>query len=111
MLITQHTVPLDSIVATWLQARQNHSPIVSSIQYETGFTTAHEAHGEIVLYAAQFESISYFAKQNDKKYEYPLTNFGCQKLCDGFMKILRKTSLEDAAIAIGEIRMLNFTQN
>lgn len=104
MPITQSTVPLDSIVSTWLQAPQNHSPIVSSIQHETGFRNAHAAHGEIVLYATQFESISYVARQKDKKYEYPLARYGSQKLRDGLMKTFGKSSLEDAAVAIGDIR-------
>lgn len=104
MPITQSTVPLDSIVSTWLQAPQNHSPIVTSIQHETGFQTRHEAHGEIVLYATQFESISHNAKEKDKKYEYPLARYGSQKLRDRLMKTFDKSSLEDVAIAVGDLR-------
>lgn len=104
MPITQSTVPLDSIVSAWLQAPQNHSPIVSSIQHETGFRDAHAAHGEIVLYATQFESISHVAGQKDKKYEYPLASFGSQKLREGLMKTFGVSLLEDAAVAIGDLR-------
>lgn len=104
MPITQATVPLDSIASTWLQSPQNHSPIVSSIQHETGFRNEHAAHGEIVLYATQFESISHVAGQKDKKYEYPLASYGTQKLRDGLMKALGATSLEDAAVAVGDLR-------
>ncbi|MDD2699995.1 MAG: hypothetical protein PHH36_02030 [Sideroxydans sp.] len=104
MPITQSTVPLDSIVSTWFHAPQNHSPIVSSIQHETGFRNAHTAHGEIVLYATQFESISHVAGQKDKKYEYPLINYGNKKLRDGLMKTFGKTSLEETAVAVGDLR-------
>lgn len=104
MPITQSTVPLDSIVSAWLKAPKNNSPIVSSIQHETGFRTAHVAHGEIVLYATQLESISYVAGHKDKKYEYPLTTYGSQKLRDGLMKTFGVSSLEDVAVAIGGLR-------
>jgi len=104
MPITHSTVPLDSIVLTWLQAPQNHSPIVSSIQNETGFRNVHAAHGEIVLYATQLESISHIAGQKGKKYEYPLASHGSQKVCEGLMNAFGKSSLEDVAVAIGDLR-------
>lgn len=104
MPITQTTAPLDSIVTKWLQAPHAHSPIVSSIQNETGFRNEHTAHGEFVLYATQFESISHIAKQNKKKYEYPLVNFGSQLIRDGLMKTFKKSSLEETAEAIGDLR-------
>lgn len=104
MPITQSTVPLDSIVTNWLQGHQNHSPIVSSIQHETGFRDEHTAHGEIVLYTTQFESISYAAGNKNQKYEYPLVQYSCQKLRDGLTKTLGKSTLEDTAKALGELR-------
>jgi hypothetical protein len=104
MPITHSTVPLDSIVSTWLQAPQNHSPIISSIQHETGFRNAHAVHGEIVLYATQFESISHVAGQKGKKYEYPLASHSSHKICDGLMNTFGVYSLEDAAVAIGDLR-------
>ena len=104
MPITQSTVPLDAIITNWLRAPQNHSPIVSSIQHETGFRNAHAAHGEIILYATQFESISYGDRHKSKKYEYPLARYGNQKLRNELMKTFGKSSVEDAAVAIGELR-------
>lgn len=104
MPITQSTVPLDCIVSNWLSAPEDYSPIISSIQHETGFRNAHAAHGEIVLYATQFESISHAAGQIDKKYEYPLTTYGTQKVCNGLLKTFGKSSLEDAAVAIADLR-------
>lgn len=103
MPITQSTVPFDSIVAAWLLSPNNYSPIVSSIQNETGFRNAHTVHGELVLYATQLESISHIAQKN-KKYEYPLAEYGCPKLCDRITKIFRKSSLEEAAKAFGDLR-------
>lgn len=104
MPITQSTVHLDSIVSTWLKKPQTYSPIVSSIQHETGFRNAHAAHGEIVVYTTQFESISHIAGQKDKKYEYPLESFGNQKIREGLMRIFTKSSLKGVAVAIGELR-------
>ena len=104
MPITHPNVSLDSVISNWLQAPHNHSPIISSIQHETGIWNEHEAYGDIVLYAAQFESISYSAGEKEKKYEFPLASFGSKKLHDGLMMIFGKSTLGDAAIAIGEIR-------
>nr|VFK23555.1 MAG: hypothetical protein BECKLPF1236B_GA0070989_13641 [Candidatus Kentron sp. LPFa] len=104
MPITQSTVPLDAIVSAWLRSTHNHSPIVSGIQHETGFRTAHTAHGEIVLYATQLESIAHDAGQKDKKYQYPLESYASQRLCDRLMKTFEKSSLEETAVAIGGLR-------
>lgn len=104
MPITQSTVPLDSIVSAWLQVSQNHSAVVSSIQNETGFRDEHAAYGEIVLYATQFESISYSAGEKNQKYEYPLTTYGCQKLRDGLGRIFGSPDLSGVVKAIGDLR-------
>jgi hypothetical protein len=77
---------------------------VSSIQHETGFRDEHTAHGEIVLYATQFESISYAAGVKDQKYEYPLATYACPKLRDGLAKTLGKSTLVDTGKAVGELR-------
>nr|VFJ91317.1 MAG: hypothetical protein BECKH772A_GA0070896_1003014 [Candidatus Kentron sp. H]VFJ93944.1 MAG: hypothetical protein BECKH772B_GA0070898_100535 [Candidatus Kentron sp. H]VFJ99177.1 MAG: hypothetical protein BECKH772C_GA0070978_1002919 [Candidatus Kentron sp. H] len=104
MPITQSTAPFDAIVSAWLQAPHDHSPIVSSIQHETGFRTTHTAHGDIVLYATQLESITHGAGRKDKKYQYPLESHGSQRLRDGLMNSFGKSSLEETAVAIGELR-------
>ena len=104
MPITQSTVSLDAIISSWLQESQNYLPIISSIQHETGFRDDHAAHGEIVLYATQFESISHIAGQKDKKYEYPIASYGSQKLRQGILKTFGVSLLEDAALAIGDLR-------
>lgn len=104
MPITKSTVPFDSITTFWLQRPQNQSPIVSSIQHETGFRNEHTTYGEIVLYATQFESISYDSGETEKKYEYPLVKYGCPKLRNGLMKTFNKFTLEDTAKAVGDLR-------
>jgi len=104
MPITISNITLEVIISEWLKARQNNSIILSSIQNETGFRDQHTVHGEFVLYATQFESISYNAKQKANKYEYPLTNYACQKIKDSIAKILDKPLISDAAIAIGDLR-------
>ncbi len=105
MPITQSTVPFDSIVSTWMQEPQSHSTIVSSIQKETGFRNEHSAHGEIVLFATQLESISFAAGKRDKpKYEYPLEKYACQRVRDRIMKAFGKATVEETAKAIGELR-------
>jgi hypothetical protein len=104
MPITQSTVAIDSLISAWLNQPRFHSPIVASIQHETGFRTEHAAHGEIVLYATQFESISHSAQQKDKKYEYPLIANGTPKLKAGLMRAFGQSTLQETAIAIGDLR-------
>ncbi|MGK2915565.1 MAG: hypothetical protein ACSLE5_14155 [Porticoccaceae bacterium] len=104
MPIKQSTVPLDAILSNWLREPKIYSVIVSSIQHETGFRDTHAAHGEIVLYASQLESISYDDGKKDKKYEYPLATYGCEKLREGLANIFGKSTLADTAIAVGKVR-------
>lgn len=106
MPITYSSIALDQIVRTWLQAPRNHSTIISSIQHETGFRDEHSVHGEIVLYATQFESISHNAGEKGKyrKYEYPLNSYGCQKLRDGLSTTFGKVGLTDIGKAVGNMR-------
>lgn len=106
MPITNSNVALDKIAHAWLQAPQNHSTIISSIQNETGFRDEHSVHGEIVLYATQLESISHNDGKKSKydKYEYPLNHYGCKKIRDGLSTIFGKAGLTDIGKAIGDIR-------
>lgn len=103
MPITKSTISLASAVDHWLRLSPRPD-IVSSIQHETGFRDKWAVRGEIVIYAAQLESISHKAKQGDKKYEYPLTEFATKKIRDGLMSTFGKESLEDVGMAIGELR-------
>lgn len=104
MPITKNTVCLNSLISNWFQVSQNYSPIISSIQHETGFQNEHAAHGEIVLYATQLESISHSEGQKNKKYEYPLRKYGSKNICNELIRLFTKSTLEEAAAAIGDLR-------
>lgn len=104
MPIRQSTVNFEPIVEEWLKAQHGESLVVTRIQSETGFRSEHAAHGEIVLYATQLESISYAAGEKDKKYEYALQSYGCQRLQTGIIKAFGVNSLSDAAIALADLR-------
>lgn len=104
MPIKQSTVDIDFIIKNWFENQKNYSSIVLSIQNETGFITEHAAHGDIILYATQFESISFTKNIKVKKYELPLKNYGSHNINSGLMKIFGKSTLEDTAKAIGELR-------
>lgn len=104
MPIRQSTVNFGDIVAEWFKAQHNQSPVVTRIQSETGFRSEHVAHGEIVLYATQLESISYEAGEKKKKYEYPLQYYGCKRLQVGITKSFGLNSLADTAIALADLR-------
>ena len=64
--ITNKKVDLASLIAEWMRSPDRFSTMVSSIQNETGYREVHSLHGELVLFATQFEAISYDDKINDK---------------------------------------------
>lgn len=102
--ITQQTASLNSIVSNWLQKHQSYESIISAIQHENQTRNTPAAHGEFVLYATLFESISHQAKAKANKYEYPLTHHANEKICDGLSTIFKKTSLNETAVAIADLR-------
>ena len=105
MPITKSTAPLDSIVSAWLRNPKLHSSVVSSIQNETGRRNEHTAHGDVVLYATQLESISHIAGKPEKlKYEYPIVTYGCQKLQATFDRIFANCGTTDVGEAISVLR-------
>lgn len=105
MPITKSTAPLDSIVGAWLRNPKLHSSVVSSIQNETGRRNEHAAHGDVVLYATQLESISHMAGKSEKlKYEYPIVTYGCQKLQATFDRIFANCGTTNVGEAISELR-------
>lgn len=105
MPITKSTAPLDSIVSAWLRNPKLHSSVVSSIQYDTGHRNEHTAHGDVVLYATQLESISHMAgKPENLKYEYPIVTYGCRKLQDAFVRIFANCGVTDVGKAISDLR-------
>lgn len=105
MPITKAKIDLGAVVKSWLGLYKKFSTIISSIQNETGFRDEHSLHGEIVLYAAQFESISHSSKVDGKqKYEYPLTTWGCKKITDGLGKLFSTQDIAATGQQIGDLR-------
>ena len=101
--IKKDNIDLNSILSNWLNNTKTYQTIVSSIQSETGFRSVHALHGEIVLYAAQFEYISHQNKE-DKKYEYPLNKYGSNKIIDGMKKIFLNVGITDIGEGISDLR-------
>jgi len=104
MPIKKSNIDLASTIMKWLKAPKDYSTIVSNIQHETGYRDEHSLHGELVLYATQFEEISYAASVMDKKYEYPIDNYGTAKIKDAISKILANAGESDIGIGIGNLR-------
>ena len=103
--ITQYTVDLQAVLAKWLQIHSDHSTIIAGIQHETNFRDEHTAAGDIVLYAATLESISYKAKvQNSDRYEYPIAKYASDKLKSGFYNIFKHTKYETIGANIARVR-------
>lgn len=97
-------LPLPSIFSAWLTSDLRKSVLVSAMQYEVGFRTRHSAHGDIVLYAAQLESISHSAGKSREKYEYPITTYGTPRLSTSLEHTLCVTGLAAVAIAVSDVR-------
>lgn len=104
LAINQFSISFDNIISRWFQNPQDESPIVSSIQCETGFKTTHTTHGEIILYATQLESISHSEGEKRKKYEYPLLKYGSQEIHEGLKKVFECSEISDVARSISDLR-------
>lgn len=104
MPITKTNIDLASTIQKWLKAPKNYSTIVSSLQNETELRDEHSLHGELVLYATQFEAISYSASAKNNKYEYPVDNYATSKIKNGIMTILNNAGEINMGKGIGNIR-------
>lgn len=105
MPITQNTIDLQKILENWFLYNKDYSTIISSIQHETGFRDEHTAHGEIVLYATQLESISYNQNINrNDKYEYPINIYGSEKVKSNLKRIFEKINSDKIGENISELR-------
>ncbi|WP_338431958.1 HEPN domain-containing protein [Synechococcus elongatus] len=102
--INQFSISFNQIISRWFQNPQDESPIISSIQCETGFKTTHTTHGEIILYATQLESISHSEGEKKKKYEYPLFKYGSQEIHEGLKKVFECSEISDVARSISDLR-------
>ena len=105
MPITKSSIDLAKVIASWLEQSKKYTMIVSSLQHETGFRNEHSVHGELVMYATQFESISHTAGVgNTNKYEYPVTQFGIDKIKDSLTRIFSYAGEPDFGKGIGDLR-------
>lgn len=104
MPIKNTNISLADVLETWLQRNRDFSTIVSGIQTETGFRDEHSLHGEIVLYATQFESISYSNKIKDKKYQFPIDTYGIPKISSGILEIFKTVGITDIGVGISDLR-------
>jgi hypothetical protein len=104
MPITKSNMDFEKTVSEWLDSSDVYSTIVSSIQNETGYRDLHSVHGEIVLYATQFEIISFEENTKEKKYEYPIDNYGTKKIKNGILSIFKSAGVDDIGIGISGLR-------
>jgi hypothetical protein len=105
MPITKSSIDLANAITSWLGQSKKYTTIVSSLQHETGFRDEHSVHGELVMYATQFESISYSAGVgNTIKYEYPVTQFGTGKIKNSLSRIFSGAGEPDFGKGIGNLR-------
>jgi len=105
MPITKSTTDLSKVIANWLENPKLFSAIVSSIQHETGFRDEHSLHGELVLYATHFESISHANKvDNSIKYEYPVSKYGSEKIKHQLTRIFGAAGENSFGRGIGNLR-------
>lgn len=102
--ITNNKVDLELLIGNWLQYPDRFSTIVSGIQTETGIRYIHSLHGELVLYATQFEAISYDDGIKVKKYEYPLVEYGAEHVIAGVREVFKKYGRSDIGVAISDLR-------
>lgn len=105
MPITNASIDLASVIDNWLKVSKNYSTIVSSIQNDMGFRYEHSLHGEIVLYATQFESIANEEKiKKAQCYEYTLNKYGSSNIKNGIKNIFAQHKENDIGKAIGHLR-------
>jgi ApeA N-terminal domain 1 len=105
MTITKSNIDLASAIKKWLAQSNKYTTIVSSLQNETGCRNEHSVHGELVMYATQFESISQAAGVGKtKKYEYPVSQFGTDKIKNSLVQIFSSAGEPNFGKGIGSLR-------
>jgi len=102
--ITRDTIPFESVIGRWLESPPVNPAVISAIQHGPRPGSLRPAHAEIVLYAAQFESIAHLAGRREKRHAYVLSTHACRKLQDEMGRLLGQTGAEAMGKALGEIR-------
>lgn len=104
LAINARNTALGDVISKWSLSRATLGAVVSSIQNETGLRDLHEALGDIVLFATQFESISYSANQKKCKYMYPITTYACSLLANRLSTIFGKVHCTDVGAGVSDLR-------
>jgi hypothetical protein len=106
MPIRESNIDLARVIANWLKQSDKYTIIVSGIQNETWFRNEHSVHGELIMYATQFESISSLdnAHKEKKKYEYPVNQFGTEEIKNTLIQIFSAVGETDFGKGIGTLR-------
>ena len=95
--INHSNTQIGGIVGHWLQRKKDYSVIISSIQTMTGLTDIHSLHGEIVLYATQFEGItSEDHADADERFRYPIERYGSEKITATLENLFKRPDLGEA---------------
>jgi hypothetical protein len=102
--ISSSNVDITSVLREWVSSPVRESILLPAIQHEIGFRTTHSAHGELVLYTSQLESISYSDGNTERKYAYPLECFGTTRLIGVLERLLSVAGIESIGAAIGDLR-------
>lgn len=102
--ITHSKIDLSTIISNWLRDPKQFSTIVSNIQHKTGFKDEHSLHGDLVLYATQLESISFSQKVKKRKYEYPVNEYGSEKVQAKLNEIFLGAGVKKLGEGIGDLR-------
>jgi hypothetical protein len=93
-----------SALSAWMTSNAKESVVISAMQHEVGFRTEHTAHGDVVLYSSQLESLSFVAGHVKDKYEYPVATYGTDNLLAALEKSLSENGVEQVGKAIGDLR-------
>ena len=101
--IALNTIPLASIVKTWIDENEKYSSLVSGIQSRTSIKAVHEVYAELILCCAFMESIAHEVGLG-KKYEDCIRNYACNGLQQKILAIFDLDTIEKVGVAISEVR-------
>ncbi len=105
MPINNSKIDLKAVITKWLEDPKKYSTIVESIQYETGLRNPHSLHGELLLYASQFEEISYNDEVEKKdRYVDPVNKYATADVKDKLSLIFTAAGEDDLGKGISDLR-------
>lgn len=104
MPITKSNIDLSEIITKWLEIPNKYSTIIASIQNETGVRNEHSMFGEFILYVTQLEAISDEDLVKEKRYEYPIEQYGTKEMKAQIIHILSKAGEDNIGKGISKVR-------